>query len=46
MIFVPCDFQIGFPAMWYVLGGNIIVFLTIVGFFITFGNDDVDYSMW
>jgi len=37
---------IGLPAMWYVLGGNIIVFLTIVGFFITFGNDDVDYSMW
>jgi len=37
---------IDFAAMWYVLGGNIIVFLTIVGFFITFGNEDVDYSMW
>jgi len=37
---------IDLAAMWYVLGGNIIVFLTIVGFFITFGSEDVDYSMW
>ncbi|OXA51058.1 leptin receptor gene-related protein [Folsomia candida] len=42
----PDDPAIQVAAMWYVLGGNIIVFLTIVGFFITFGNDDVDYSMW
>nr|CAG4646718.1 EOG090X0J87 [Macrothrix elegans] len=25
---------------------NIVVFLTILGFFIAFDNDDVDYSMW
>jgi len=33
-------------AMWYVLGGNVVVFSTIVGFFITFGGEDVDYTMW
>jgi hypothetical protein len=37
---------ISMGAMWYVLGANIVVFLTIVGFFITFGGEDVDYSMW
>nr|CAG4650638.1 EOG090X0J87 [Sida crystallina] len=25
---------------------NIIVFVTILGFFVTFDNDEVDYSMW
>ncbi|CAG7674176.1 unnamed protein product [Allacma fusca] len=33
-------------ACWYVVGGNIVVFLTIAGFFVTFGSEDVDYSMW
>jgi len=33
-------------ACWYVVGGNIVVFLTIAGFFLTFGSEDVDYSMW
>nr|SVE75515.1 EOG090X0J87 [Daphnia dolichocephala] len=29
-----------------VITANIIVFLTILGFFLAFDNDDVDYSMW
>jgi hypothetical protein len=29
-----------------VITANIIVFLTIMGFFLAFDNDDVDYSMW
>lgn len=33
-------------ACGLVLAGNIVVFLTILGFFIAFDNDDVDYSMW
>jgi len=33
-------------AMWYVIAGNVVVFLTIVGFFMTFGNEDMDYTMW
>jgi len=37
---------ISLEAMGYVIGGNIVVFLTIVGFFVTFGSDDMDYTMW
>jgi len=33
-------------AAGLVITGNIVVFLTILGFFIAFDNDDVDYSMW
>jgi len=33
-------------ALLYVLGGNVVVFSTIVGFFVTFGNEDVEYAMW
>uniref|UniRef100_T1JGY5 Uncharacterized protein n=1 Tax=Strigamia maritima TaxID=126957 RepID=T1JGY5_STRMM len=33
-------------ACGLVLAGNIVVFLTILGFFLTFDNDDIDYSMW
>nr|CAG4635199.1 EOG090X0J87 [Alona affinis] len=29
-----------------VITANVIVFLTIMGFFLAFDNDDVDYSMW
>nr|CAG4638176.1 EOG090X0J87 [Chydorus sphaericus] len=29
-----------------VITANIIVFITILGFFVAFDNDDVDYSMW
>nr|CAG4642936.1 EOG090X0J87 [Evadne anonyx] len=33
-------------AAGLVITANIIVFLTILGFFVAFDNDDVDYSMW
>jgi len=33
-------------ACWYTIGANIIVFLTILGFFVTFGGEEMDYSMW
>jgi len=42
----PANPIISMGTMFYTLGANVIVFLTIVGFFITFGNEDVDYSMW
>ncbi|CAG5122588.1 unnamed protein product [Candidula unifasciata] len=29
-----------------VISGNVVVFLTILGYFKVFGNDDIDYSMW
>nr|CAG4641360.1 EOG090X0J87 [Eulimnadia texana] len=29
-----------------VIAANIVVFATILGFFMAFDNDDVDYSMW
>ncbi|XP_057323080.1 leptin receptor gene-related protein [Microplitis mediator] len=28
------------------LAGNIVVYLTLLGFFMTFDQDDADYSMW
>ncbi|XP_076340149.1 leptin receptor gene-related protein-like isoform X2 [Tachypleus tridentatus] len=33
-------------ACGLVLTGNVVVFLTILGFFLAFDNDEVDYSMW
>jgi hypothetical protein len=33
-------------ACWFTMGANVIVFLTILGFFVTFGNEEMDYSMW
>jgi len=33
-------------AAWYTIGGNVVVFMTIAGFFFVFGGEDVDYSMW
>ncbi|XP_041357418.1 leptin receptor overlapping transcript-like 1 [Gigantopelta aegis] len=29
-----------------VLVGNVVVFLTILGYFYVFSNDDFDYNMW
>lgn len=29
-----------------ILSGNVVVFLTILGFFLAFDSDDIDYSMW
>lgn len=39
-------FQIMWGSAGLVITANIIVFLTILGFFLAFDNDDVDYSMW
>jgi hypothetical protein len=39
-------FQIDWGACALVLAGNIIVFLTILGYFFVFGNEDLDYSSW
>nr|CAG4652329.1 EOG090X0J87 [Triops cancriformis] len=33
-------------ACGLVIAANIVVFLTIMGFFIAFDNDESDYSMW
>ncbi|XP_067678667.1 leptin receptor gene-related protein-like [Haliotis asinina] len=33
-------------ACGLVLSGNVIVFLTILGYFYIFAGDDFDYSMW
>ncbi|XP_065331891.1 leptin receptor gene-related protein [Cloeon dipterum] len=33
-------------ACYLVLSGNVVVYLTMLGFFITFDNEDLDYSMW
>ena len=38
--------QIQWGACGLVLAGNVVVFLTILGYFYVFGNDDFDYSMW
>ncbi|KAG8222802.1 hypothetical protein J437_LFUL005008 [Ladona fulva] len=33
-------------ACYLTLAGNVVVYLTILGFFMAFDGDDVDYSMW
>lgn len=33
-------------ACYLTIAGNIVVYLTIVGFFIAFDQEDTDYSMW
>ncbi|KAJ8306116.1 hypothetical protein KUTeg_016661 [Tegillarca granosa] len=33
-------------ACGLVIAGNVVVFLTILGYFFVFGNEDLDYSMW
>jgi len=33
-------------ACLFTMGANIVVYLTILGFFIIFGGEDMDYSMW
>lgn len=38
--------QILWGSAGLVITANIIVFITILGFFVAFDNDDVDYSMW
>ena len=33
-------------ACYLTLAGNVVVYLTIIGFFLAFDNEDSDYSMW
>ncbi|XP_034948773.1 leptin receptor overlapping transcript-like 1 [Chelonus insularis] len=33
-------------ACYLTLAGNFVVYLTLVGFFVTFDQDDPDYNMW
>ncbi|XP_011299901.1 leptin receptor overlapping transcript-like 1 isoform X1 [Fopius arisanus] len=33
-------------ACYLTLAGNVVVYSTLVGFFMTFDQDDSDYSMW
>lgn len=33
-------------ACYLTLAGNVIVYLTIIGFFTIFDMDDSDYTMW
>lgn len=42
----PILLQIQWGACGLVLAGNVVVFLTILGYFFVFGNDDLDYSSW
>ncbi|XP_015590714.1 leptin receptor overlapping transcript-like 1 isoform X1 [Cephus cinctus] len=40
------DPVIQWGACHFTLAGNVIVYLTLIGFFMTFDQDDSDYSMW
>jgi hypothetical protein len=33
-------------ACYLTLAGNIVIFITLLGFFLTFDQDDSDYNMW
>lgn len=33
-------------ACYLTLAGNVVVYSTLLGFFLTFDQDDTDYSMW
>lgn len=39
-------FQIQWGACYLTIAGNIVVYLTLVGFFLTFEQDYVDYNAW
>ncbi|XP_020710383.1 leptin receptor gene-related protein [Athalia rosae] len=43
----PTPTPVIYPGACYLtLAGNVIVYLTLVGFFIAFDQEDADYSMW
>ncbi|XP_050499376.1 leptin receptor gene-related protein [Diabrotica virgifera virgifera] len=33
-------------ACYLTIAGNVVVYLTLLGFFLTFDQDDSDYNMW
>lgn len=33
-------------ACYLTIAGNVVVYITLIGFFLTFDQDDSDYNMW
>lgn len=44
MLFFIMYFQIQWGACYLTLAGNIIIYLTLVGFFVTFDQDELEYN--
>lgn len=40
------DPTIHWGACYLTLAGNVVVYITLLGFFLTFDQDDSDYNMW
>jgi hypothetical protein len=39
-------FQIKSGACYLTLAGNVVVYATLLGFFMTFDAEDTDYNIW
>lgn len=42
----PPNPAIEWGACYFTLAGNVVVYLTYIGFFVTLYQDDSDYNMW
>lgn len=40
------DPTIKWGACYLTLAGNVVVYLTLLGFFVTFDQEESDYNMW
>ncbi|KAB0803212.1 hypothetical protein PPYR_00182 [Photinus pyralis] len=40
------DPTIAWGSCYLTLAGNVVVYLTLLGFFVTFDQEDSDYNMW